>query len=356
MMQILTTVNDFEHMHELFIKEKPLCVAMDTEFHRQTTFYPELSLVQITWGDHCFIMDALSHAWHKKYLHPLVCNHSLTLIMHAARQDLEIIFQMYKALPPLVFDTQIAATFLGFKDHCSYGALVEHYMQITLDKSQQHTEWMHRPLSYDQLTYAAHDVVHLFDLYPLMVNDLKQQNRFEWALEEMKSLSCLRFDEPIHSSRLARMGISKKNYFLAHALFMWRDEQARSLNYNRGRILNDKHLVILTSFRDLEKVRDYCLRHHILEDHGLLSMFLEYFEGRLTQDQGDMEEYMMASPLSVNEKEKMHKLKGYRDKKAEDLNLPPSFLASTEDMKQWISVGQGRLATTWRHDIFKNAL
>lgn len=353
-MHFLTTVDDFDNLYHLFQKAHPPFIAIDTEFHRQTTFYPELSLVQIAWEGECFILDALSRAWHPKYVQPLLFHDFLTLVMHASRQDLEIFFQLYHTLPPFIFDTQTAATFLGFGDNCSYRMLVDHYVGITLDKSQQHTEWMRRPLSYEQMTYAAHDVLHLFDLYPLMVNDLKKQDRWEWALQEMTSLSALRFNEPLQPSQLVRMGIAKKNYFVALSLFNWRDEQARALNYNRGRIINDKHLVTLSSFRDLGRVRDYCMRHHLLGNHGLQTMFSEYFEYLLKKES----EAIFPTPVSLtlSQQEKIQSIKHHRDKRAEMLKMPPSFLASSEDIKRWIGSQDGRLATTWRSSVLKDVL
>lgn len=353
-MHFLTTADEFDNLQHHFQKARPSFIAIDTEFHRQTTFYPELSLIQMAWEGECFIVDALSHAWHPQYTHPLLFSDFLTLVMHASRQDLEIFFQLYHTLPTFIFDTQTAATFLGFGDNCSYRTLVEHYLGITLDKSQQHTAWMQRPLSYEQITYAAHDVLHLFDIYPLMVSDLKKQDRFEWALQDMASLSSLRFNEPIQPSQLVRMGIAKKNYFVALSLFNWRDEQARTLNYNRGRIISDNHLVTLCAFRDLGRVRDYCMRHHLLENHSLLTIFLEYFEYLLKTDVDSI----LPNPISftLSQQEKIQSIKHYRDEKAEQLNMPASFLASSEDIKNWVRSHDGRLATTWRHAILADAL
>jgi ribonuclease D len=217
-MHILT--HDIDAINEHLNRTKSPYIAMDTEFVRQKTFYPELALIQMAFEGECYIIDALAQTWNPRIVRDIIFQDFLTLVFHSCRQDMEIFFHLYKDLPKHVFDTQIAALFIGLSNSLSYEALVKHYLQLDIDKSQQHTDWLKRPLDYAQVEYAAKDVIYLADIYPQMVQDLKKHNRLEWALDEMRSLSRPSLFSVITPARLTRMGIPRKHYGLAKALII----------------------------------------------------------------------------------------------------------------------------------------
>ena len=164
-------------------------VAVDTEFMRETTFWPDLCLIQIAAGDDEIIVDTLAEDIDLKPFFSLMANESVTKVFHAARQDIEIIHHRAGIVPSPVFDTQIAAMVCGFGESASYGLLVKKLLNRELDKSSRFTDWSRRPLSDKQLTYAIGDVTHLRDLYPKLRDQLNVNGRAQWLNEEMSVLT-----------------------------------------------------------------------------------------------------------------------------------------------------------------------
>jgi len=134
---------------------KVLCI--DTEFHRETTYYPELALIQISNGDKTCCIDPLAITDFTPLL-AILKNANITKVFHASHQDLEIFNNLFNTLPSPVFDTQIAASLLGYGDQIVYAGLIKKELNIDIDKSQTRTDWMKHPLSNEQLLYAASDV------------------------------------------------------------------------------------------------------------------------------------------------------------------------------------------------------
>jgi ribonuclease D len=154
--------------------------AFDTEFHRERTYYPHLALMQIAWTDGLALVDPLALD-----LHPLApCFEGPAMVVaHAAAQDLEVLDRACGAVPAKLFDTQIAAGFLGFSTP-SLATLAERILGIHLPKGDRLTDWRQRPLSAGQLSYAAADVAHLLELTDLIKEQLAAAGRLEWAIAE----------------------------------------------------------------------------------------------------------------------------------------------------------------------------
>ncbi len=323
---------------------------MGTEFIRQKTFYPELCLIQIAFDNTCAIVDTLSPTWHPKTLKPFIFEDFLTLVFHSCRQDLEVLFHLYKELPSYIFDTQIAAVFLGLSTHLgsslSYHDLVKHYLGLSIDKSQQHTDWMRRPLAFEQVKYAAEDVVYLADIYPMILSDLDHHGRLKWALDEMRSLSSPDSITSSTPSRLSRMGIYKKNYAWAKALFAFQHKHASRLNMNRSRFLSDKAITAMSLCQSKEKLIDFAKRATSLEAYNLLEELCDVFDH--TKDQKDDDP--LAMPLTTSQQKTLSELRKHSEKCAKELNLPPSFLANAEDLRLYVLQKKGRLLTTWRKE------
>ncbi len=345
-MRLITDNDGIDILRGSLCQTKSPFIAVDTEFVRQHTFYPELSLVQIAFENECYVIDTLTPHWNAKQLRDILFQDYLTLVFHSCRQDLEIFFHLYKALPQCLFDTQIAAIFMGLGETMSYDRLVKHYLNLTIDKSQQHTDWLRRPLCFKQIQYAARDVIYLADIYPRMIADLKKTGRFDWALAEMKSLSNPSLLSVMTSTRLSRMGVSRNHYGLASALLAFRDRHASILNMNRARFLSDKTLSTMTAFRDIHKLRDFALRTTHLEQWGLIESLLETFENHKNSED-------TSSPMSLKQQKELAELRRKRDERAAVLNLPPHFLASTSDLRTSILSGTGRLLTTWRKEALE---
>lgn len=168
---------------------KSAFVTVDTEFIRETTFWPELCLIQMASPDTTALVDALAPDLDLSPFFELMANKSVVKVFHAARQDIEIVFHLGNLIPEPVFDTQVAAMVCGFGDAISYDHLVSRIAGVHLDKSSRFTDWRRRPLSEKQLTYALADVTHLRDVYLYLQNRLTEEGRNDWVSEEMRILT-----------------------------------------------------------------------------------------------------------------------------------------------------------------------
>lgn len=347
-MELINTKQDFSDLIQLLQRTSPPFIAVDTEFVRQRTYFPELCLIQLAFHEHCFVVDTLSLEVNAQSLISQLYQVDTTLVLHASKQDLEIFFHLQKSLPSHIFDTQIAATFAGLGESISYDNLVRHYLQSELNKTLQDTDWSKRPLSYDMIRYAASDVFYLRDLYPKLIHDLEKQDRLSWALDEMKLLTNPAIFSEITDSRLKRLDIPKSKFSLARAMFAFREEHAAKLNLNRSSIFPDKLVSMLCKLRDTQKMRDYIDKHaKYLREHELISPLIEVIEHA-------HDEFVPAAhqPMSRAQEQLLLKLRQIRDEKAELLNLPPSFLANNEDIKRFVMESDGRIAQTWRREVF----
>ena len=164
-------------------------ITVDTEFLRETTYYPLLCVVQLASADEAVIVDTLAEGIDLKPFFDLMANEQVLKVFHAARQDIEIVWHRAGIVPHPVFDTQVAAMVLGYGDSIAYDQLVERITGTRLDKTHRFTDWSHRPLTQDQTIYALADVTHLRDVFAALDADLKKRGRSEWVAEEMEILT-----------------------------------------------------------------------------------------------------------------------------------------------------------------------
>ena len=158
-------------------------ITIDTEFLRETTFWPELCLIQMASPEHEYIVDPMAKGLDLKPFFELMANPAVTKVFHAARQDIEIIFHLGDLIPHPIFDTQVAAMVCGFGDSVSYDQLVQKVKNVHIDKTSRFTDWSRRPLSEKQLDYALADVTHLRDVYLKLKGQLEAEGRAEWLTE-----------------------------------------------------------------------------------------------------------------------------------------------------------------------------
>ena len=229
------------------LKGKPW-LAVDTEFMREKTYYPELCLVQVADDETVACIDPLALPSLTPLLEVLLDGRTVK-VLHAARQDLEIFFHLAGSVPTPVFDTQVAARFLGLPDQAGYGAVVQALLGITLDKSHARTDWYRRPLPPAALDYAADDVRHLRDLYHRMQAELATRGRRDWADPELKALTDEKLYRPDPDSAWERIrGIQRlkpKQHSAATMLAAWRERTAMAENRPRQWVLKDDALLDL---------------------------------------------------------------------------------------------------------------
>lgn len=217
-------------------------ITVDTEFMRETTYWPKLCLIQAASEEHAGIIDPLSPDLDLKPFLDLLTDPAILKVFHACRQDVEI-FNNLGAMPAPVFDTQVAAMAAGFGDQVAYDSLVRQVIKVDIDKGSRFTDWSRRPLSEQQLQYALGDVTHLAKLYPKLVEKLKAQNRYEWVAAEMADLT----DPKIYNTspddawrRLRPRKPSLKYMAVFKEVAAWRERVAQERDQPRGRILKDE--------------------------------------------------------------------------------------------------------------------
>src|ERR1700733_1146619 len=164
-------------------------ITVDTEFLRETTYYPLLCVAQIASSDEAVVIDALAPDIDFAPFYALMADERVMKVFHAARQDIEIVWHAAKLIPHPIFDTQVAAMVLGYGDSISYEQLVQRITGDSLDKSHRFTDWTRRPLAEAQLAYAISDVTHLRDVYLKLAADLDKRERTDWMREEMTVLT-----------------------------------------------------------------------------------------------------------------------------------------------------------------------
>ena len=217
-------------------------VAVDTEFMRETTYWPKLCLIQAASPDVEAVIDPLSPDIDLSCFLAVMADTSIEKVFHAARQDVEI-FSNLGAIPMPLFDTQIAGMAAGFGEQIAYDALVRQMLKIDLDKSSRFTDWARRPLSEAQLTYALADVTHLARLYPMLRGRLEESGRLAWVTEEMRAMTdpALYDVDPENAwKRLRPRRHTAKYLAIFRAVAAWRERTAQTRDQPRGRILKDE--------------------------------------------------------------------------------------------------------------------
>ncbi|WP_420477594.1 ribonuclease D [Brevundimonas sp. FT23028] len=217
-------------------------ITVDTEFMRETTYWPKLCLIQAASPTDAAIIDPLAEGLDLEPFLALLRDESILKVFHAARQDVEI-FAKLGAMPRPMFDTQVAAMAAGFGDQVSYESLVRQMLRQEVDKGSRFTDWARRPLSDAQLTYALGDVTHLAALYPKLRDRLQKDGRLDWVMAEMGDLTdpALYDTDPAKAwRRLKPKKFSAKYLAPFVAAAVWRERAAQERDQPRGRILKDE--------------------------------------------------------------------------------------------------------------------
>lgn len=220
-------------------------IAIDTEFMREQTFWPQLCLVQLAMPEEALIVDPMAKGIDLAAFWELMANERVTKVFHAARQDIEIVYAKTGLVPRPVFDTQIAAMVCGFGESISYVNLVKKVTGVDLDKSSRFTDWSRRPLSDKQLSYALADVTHLRDVYRHLKAEIEASNRSDWLNEEMRVLTDSKTyaQHPDDAWQRLKLRVkNRKSLAVLMELAAWRERMAQSQNVPRSRILRDESL------------------------------------------------------------------------------------------------------------------
>ncbi len=223
-------------------------VTVDTEFLRETTFWPRLCLVQIASPEEAVVVDALAEGLDLMPFFELMANPTAVKVFHAARQDIEIIWNLAKLIPAPLFDTQVAAMVCGFGDQVSYGELVKAVAKVTLDKSSRFTDWSRRPLLPAQAEYAVADVTYLREIYAFLRSKIEETGRIGWLADEMALLTSPSTYEqhPENAWERFRNRVRRpRDLAVLMEVAAWREAEAQARDVPRARVLKDDALIEL---------------------------------------------------------------------------------------------------------------
>ncbi len=239
-MDLITTTKELKQVCARMAEHR--FVTVDTEFLRETTYYPLLCVAQVATTDEAVVIDALAEGIDLAPFFDLMTAENVVKVFHAARQDIEIVWNLAEKIPHPIFDTQVAAMVLGYGDSISYDQLVQRITGDALDKSHRFTDWTRRPLSDAQIVYALSDVTHLRDVYLKLDEDLHKRGRASWVSAEMNVLTSpetYRMDPARAWERLKSRVRKPKDLAVLMEIAAWREREAQTRDVPRSRVLKD---------------------------------------------------------------------------------------------------------------------
>jgi ribonuclease D len=321
-------------------------IGLDTEFLRERTFFPKLCLLQLAAGGQIWCVDTL-RIGSLDPLMPALAASASRKVIHAARQDLEAVYLSAKRVISPVFDTQIAAGCIGLKPQVGYAELVKTLLDITVPKGQTRTDWSKRPLTREQLVYAADDVSYLGDVADHLSLRLRELEREHWALEDCRALEDPELYEPDPAYAWSRLrGLAQLPPLpraRAKAVAVWREKLARARDLPRAWILPDAAIFSIAQ-GSAPPLND-----------SLTASLLEALEGS-SGDDYDQEPSQDARP-TPEQKALIERLAKVVDSRAAELNVSAEILAPRGELKA-LAMGKrdAHALTGWRRDVIGTRL
>lgn len=331
-------------------------LTVDTEFLREKTYYPLLCLIQVATDDHIACIDPLALADLTPLLN-LIYDPDITIVFHAARQDLELLYLIRGELPRNVFDTQLAATVLGYGEQIGYGNLVKQCIDVDLDKAHSRTDWTKRPLDPAQIEYAADDVRYLRDVYKVLLKQLGEKNRLHWLDDDFATLTDVNTYQPNPDNIWRKVkGFGRlKGIQLAilQKLSAWRERYAIKSNRPRRWILKDDVLLDLAKLAPESADKFSLIRGleaNTINRHGD-ALLTEIKQAKSTpQDQWPV--LKRVQPLSQQQNAIVDALMALLRKSCDEQSISPVAVAARKDIEQLVN-GETDLALLqgWRNEI-----
>ena len=327
-------------------------VAIDTEFVREQTFYPQLGLVQLACDQGVFLVDPLCIDMHcaqalalKQRWQTLLTAPHILKVLHAGGEDIETLHHWLQVVPSPVLDSQWAALMLGERPSIGYADLVQAWLQCPLDKGCTRSNWLARPLTAQQLQYALYDVTYLLQLAHLAVQRLSQQQRLEWALQDCAHLAqqALPLAEDQYYQRFNAQRLSISSQHLLYALSRWREQQARQQNRPRRQIMADDLLLAIARNQPSQAEALYRLASTDRDKRCLLTWAEAVLE-QIVQVQQTAEQHrllpLLDGPLTPAQREQLARLKQQIKQLSTELALPEAALANTRQLQALLQAHQ----------------
>lgn len=334
---------------------KARIVAMDTEFTRERTYYPILSLIQIAVRDgdekKLFIIDCLCDI-NLKPLYKIISDKKITKILHSSLQDLQIFHRQSKKLPEAISDTQIMANFCDIGFNIGYSGLVEHFFQKQIDKSQQRSNWQKRPLSEKQIEYALSDVLYLEEIHKKMSEMLEEKGRCNWYLEETKLFvkhQIVKSGENLFKNLNFRKKTAEE-ILKMQKLTLWREEQVKKMDIPRQHLIKDEAIEKVVTLNDVNIRMDPV---RLKQMQKILDRRESSREVKKALDFARKNPYMSAQQKKIFEKAKI-----IIANVASQENLQEQFLITGPDLKSLIHrhTTVEELLSDWKFELFGNKL
>ncbi len=334
-------------------------VTVDTEFLRETTFWPKLCVVQLASPEEAVVIDALADGLDLKPFFDLMVDEKVLKVFHAGRQDIEIVWHLAGVIPHPVFDTQVAAMVLGHGDSISYDQLVQRLTGQVLDKSLRFTDWSRRPLSAAQITYAEADVTHLRDVYLKLDADLVKRGRSEWVREEMAVLTSpdTYRQEPENAWERLRSRVRKpRELAVLIEVAAWREREAQGRDMPRSRILKDDAIGEIASQQPntAEKLAHLRTIPKGFERSRAGEQIIEAVNAGLARDPKTLPRMERDRPLSNGASATVELLKVLLRMTSEQHGVAAKILATVDDLERIASEDEANVPAMkgWRRELF----
>ena len=362
-MELIKTNKELEEACKKLNKAK--FITIDTEFIREKTYWSQLCLIQVCSGESEFIIDPLEEDIDLKPFIKLLNKKSILKVFHSGRQDIEIFFKISGKIPSPIFDTQIAAMVCGFGDSVGYEKLVDKLLRKKIDKSSRFSNWAKRPLTNKQLNYAIGDVTHLFEIYPILNDALKEKKRTRWLDEELKILTSentYNTDPELAYKRLKIRGYDLKTRGVTFQLAKWREERAQNNNLPRGRVIRDDIIYELSSMKpksinEIMGLRSFSNGLRLKEN--VINEIQEQILIGLSLKEENLPKLPEKRKLPHGTNSRVSLLKILLNSISEENEVAQKLIASTQDLEDLIADDSADIKTLkgWRYDLFgKKAL
>jgi ribonuclease D len=334
-------------------------VTVDTEFLRETTFWPILCVVQLATDDEALAIDALADGLDLEPLLDLMADEDVVKVFHAARQDLEIFWKLSGVLPTPLFDTQVAAMVCGYGDQVSYSELVHSVCRLTIDKSSRFTDWARRPLAEAQIDYAIGDVTHLRDVYRALTKRLAATGRQSWLDDEMKALTTPEIYEQ-HPERAWERYKSRarkpRDLAVLMELAAWREREAQARDVPRSRVLKDDVLIelALAAPRSLEALGNLRAFPRGMERSRAGGEILEAIERGVARDPKTLPKVERERRNGANVAATVELLKVLLRQVSEESGVAGKLIATVDDLEAIAGNDKAEVAALngWRRNLF----
>ena len=346
----INSAEDFNSVEKSFFKSKKICI--DTEFVRENTYYPILSLVQLNINNEIFILDCYNKQYLLEKLTNILIDNDILKIFHDCEQDIEILQSNLNININNIFDTQIANAFVCLEHHISYKNLVKKLLNKDVKKDQQHSNWIKRPLSKKQINYAGRDVIYLEELFDKLYKSLLNDNKLDWFKEEMENIihhinSKNNFENLWKKIRLDQNDLL--NIELLKELSKFREEIAQNRNKPKSWILKDKEIIFISKKNKFEL---YPLSKLNLHKNNRFFHIEDYEKIKIIIDKHSAFNNKQ-NKSKKNDFNDLNNLKKELDQVSIEKNISKSLIANKRDLQDLLDNNDSeKLQNGWRYTIF----